>query len=244
MSLSSKVSIILPVYNSSEFIEASISRLKNFCQQNFSDFQIIVVNDGSEDNSRELLERLKSKIDFKLFTYPVNRGKGYAVKCVIASGDIGYDNVIIIDSDLPQALNLQQMVLTLKSLEEYDVVVMSRYHKDSKVLRKGHRKFLSAAHRMLVRLILPKVQSTDVDVGFKGFKRSFLENCLEYTSLNRWSWDLQALSFAFYNNYKVIDLPLQWEENYQQTTVRWVTDSIDEFCGIFYIRWQIWAQRI
>ena len=238
-----KVSIILPVYNGSSYIGESLSLLSDFCHNKFLDFQLIVVNDGSTDSSLDIIKKSGRllKLNLTQISYDKNRGRGFAIKKAILSGVLKFEDVIILDSDLPLTIDLSQMVKAVEGLKTHDIVVMSRYHQDSKVVRKTHRRILSACHRFLVRSILPKMLSKDADVGFKAFKFTFLKECTPYTNLNRWSWDLQALIFASYNDYKIRDYPFHWIEEYEETTVRLLKDSLDELIGIFYIRWQLFS---
>ena len=232
-------SVILPVYNGAHYIGHSLTVLSNFLERTFSDFQIVVVDDGSTDGSLNLLEKLRTKFSFTFLHYETNRGKGFAIKRAVSSETLKFADVVVIDSDLPADIDLSQLIDAVRGLQSHQVVVMSRYHEKSRVKRLWYRRWVSLCHRRLVRLILPEVSCSDPDVGFKAFKRSFLEECIHYTDLDRWSWDLQALSFAFHNGYKVLELPFRWSEGYQKTTVSLIRDSLEEFTGMLHIRRQI-----
>ena len=232
-------SIILPVYNGAHYIENSLSALVDFFRKTFVNIQLVLVDDGSNDNSLSILKSLERKIDFSLLHYKKNYGKGFAIKKVIASGVLKFEKVIVLDSDLPPSIDISQLFNSLLGLNTHSVVVMSRYHKDSRVTRLWHRKIISICHRVLIRILLPKIPSSDPDIGFKAFKLNFLKECIQYTNLNRWSWDLQVLAFAFQNGHKVLDMPFHWNENYEKTTIKLFKDSFEELAGMIYIRWQL-----
>ena len=78
ISKSFKFSIIVPVYNEDETILTVLQKLNNL-KKFYQNIQIIVINDGSKDNSLEILENNKSFFDI-LINNPTNRGKGNAVK--------------------------------------------------------------------------------------------------------------------------------------------------------------------
>ena len=90
-----KVSVIMPVYNVSEYIYKSI---KSVCSQNFSNYQIIIVNDGTQDNSIEIAEEVlkQYKVDYSIVNQknsglPAARNAGLRV----ATGKY----VVFVDSD-------------------------------------------------------------------------------------------------------------------------------------------------
>ena len=73
-----KLSIIVPVYNEEKTILTVLEKLSDLKKQN-QNIQIIVVNDGSRDNSLEILEKNKFLFD-TLISYEINKGKGNAVR--------------------------------------------------------------------------------------------------------------------------------------------------------------------
>ena len=76
-----KLSLIIPVYNSELFIEDSINKLVKWSKEQNYSIELIIVNDGSTDNSKKQLEFInKENKVFKLISYPWNKGKGYAIK--------------------------------------------------------------------------------------------------------------------------------------------------------------------
>ena len=82
-----KLSIIVPVYNEAKTILEVLKNLNNL-KKYYQNIQIIVINDGSRDNSLKILENNKSLIDV-LINNPNNKGKGNAVKkgIQVAEGD-------------------------------------------------------------------------------------------------------------------------------------------------------------
>ncbi len=72
------VSIIVPVYNEEETILAVLKKLSNIRKFEYK-FEVIVINDGSNDNTGKILDENQSLID-KQINNETNRGKGYSVK--------------------------------------------------------------------------------------------------------------------------------------------------------------------
>ena len=90
------VSIIVPVYNEEETILAVLKKLSNIRKFEYK-FEVIVINDGSNDNTGKILDENQSLID-KQINNETNRGKGYSVKKGLDSADGKY--IIFQDADL------------------------------------------------------------------------------------------------------------------------------------------------
>jgi len=91
-----KLSIIVPVFNEEESIEEIIKRIENVSIG--IEKEIIVVNDGSYDETKDVLERLKRKFNFVSLEHQKNQGKGAAIRTGLlkARGDF----ILIQDADL------------------------------------------------------------------------------------------------------------------------------------------------
>jgi len=89
-----KISIVIPCYNCSEFLEELINSLRN---QTLSDIEIIFVDDGSTDNSREIIEKYTSEDNRIKYIYQENQGGGIARNTGIENAQSDY--VICIDAD-------------------------------------------------------------------------------------------------------------------------------------------------
>lgn len=89
-----KVSVIVPVYNCGEFLDELVLALKN---QTFSDFEVIFVDDGSKDNSAEVIKKYSSDNSRLKYIYQENQGGGIARNTGIANANSEY--VICIDAD-------------------------------------------------------------------------------------------------------------------------------------------------
>ena len=75
------VSIVIPVYNGEQYIEASIERIKRIMSHFTEEYEILVVNDGSIDNTRSVVNNVyPADRRVRLISYKPNMGKGYAVK--------------------------------------------------------------------------------------------------------------------------------------------------------------------
>jgi glycosyltransferase involved in cell wall biosynthesis len=188
-----KVSIIIPVYNQEKQIIDLLTKIRKILKPIFTDYELVVVNDGSIDNTlaalRKEQEELKSKV--RVISYDENRGKGYAVKqgVIQSSGDI----VLFIDGDLeisPEAIN--NYVTELKS---YDLVIASKAHHFSNVVSPTSRKVLSKMFNLLVRVALG-IRLKDTQSGMKAGKGSVLRAIFRAMLVNRYAFDVEMLVIA------------------------------------------------
>ena len=117
------ISIIVPVYNEEKTVLDILKKLSNIRKFGYS-FQVVVVNDGSTDNSEKILNENKDLID-KLITNEVNRGKGYSVKKSLELCDGKY--IIFQDADLEYDPN--DFLKFFKLIEKFspDLIIGSRF---------------------------------------------------------------------------------------------------------------------
>ena len=89
-----KVSVIIPVYNTSKYLNQCLESIQN---QTFTDFEAICINDGSTDSSLEILKEFASKDDRFIIINKKNEGQGIARNLGIQQANGEY--IIFIDSD-------------------------------------------------------------------------------------------------------------------------------------------------
>jgi glycosyltransferase involved in cell wall biosynthesis len=162
------LSVIMPAYNEAATVESALRRVREVRLR----LEIIVVNDASTDGTREILEQLaKQGLIDRVIHHEKNRGKGAAIRSGIAAA--GGDVVVVQDADLeydPQ--DLPALLLPIRS-READAVYGSRFQGGPhRVLYFWHY----AANRFLTLLtnVLTGLNVTDMEVGFKVFRRDVL----------------------------------------------------------------------
>ena len=155
----SSLSIIIPAYNEEASLGVLMPELLSFVQTN--DMRLIIVNDGSKDGTKEVLEKYRDEKNFKFFSHKVNRGYGGAIKTGIRNSTTEYS--ITIDADGQHDLADVKALLTTIQLNDADMVVGSRMaHKDASLYR-GIGKSLI---RWFAKLLLP-IHINDINSGMK-----------------------------------------------------------------------------
>jgi glycosyltransferase involved in cell wall biosynthesis len=165
-----KLSIVIPCYNECATIEAVIAAVKS---SSYPDKEIIVVDDCSTDGSRELLKTVIEPHVDRVIYHESNLGKGAALRSGFkaASGDI----VLIQDADLEYDPDEYPKLLEPILQGKADVVYGSRFMGGDahRVVYFWHM----VGNRILTLLsnVLTNINLSDVETGFKVFKRSVLQ---------------------------------------------------------------------
>jgi glycosyltransferase involved in cell wall biosynthesis len=162
-----QLSVIIPVYNEIETLEQIVAAVRAVPVAK----EIIVVDDGSKDGSRELLAKLESLPDVRVLYHAVNQGKGAAIRTGVAAAT--RDLVVIQDADLEYDPRDYPLLLEPILEDQADVVFGNRFHGGPhRVLYFWHY----AANRGLTLLtnVLTGLNVTDMEVGYKVFRRDVL----------------------------------------------------------------------
>tara|TARA_B100000787_G_scaffold149488_2_gene121501 strand:+ start:364 stop:1056 length:693 start_codon:yes stop_codon:yes gene_type:complete len=166
-----KLSIIVPCYNEENTILSAIQEINEF---NDLDKEIIIVDDGSNDGTREILKKIKDD-SVKIFYHDHNSGKGKAIRTGIekSSGDI----VIIQDADLEYSPKDYPALLRPFFEAEADVVYGSRFLGGTGYVRL-HYYLHFIANKILTHFcnIFTNLNMTDMETGYKVFKSEVIKS--------------------------------------------------------------------
>ena len=143
-----EISIVIPAYNEVDRIENSLIEINKYCKKKFKKYEIIVVDDGSNDDTVTIAKRYGARV----LKNELNMGKGYSVRKGILEAK--YDLVLFTDSDLATPIN--ELDKFLKTIKEYDIVIASRNLKESqiKVKQPKYRIMLGKLFPFIVRMFL------------------------------------------------------------------------------------------
>ncbi len=173
------ISIILPAYNESESLPILHEKLKTVLDKTNREYEVIFIDDGSTDNSVEVLEKIASK-DSNVKVIELRRNFGQT-PATSAGFDYSTGNIIVImDSDLQN--DPKDIPLLLEKIDEgYDVVSGWRKNRKDKFFS---RKIPSWIANRIIRKV-SGVKIKDLGCSLKAYKREVLENVKLYGDMHR-----------------------------------------------------------
>jgi len=201
------LSIIIPAYNEEKNICATVSKLLKDMEKIERDFEIIVVSDGSNDNTCNRAKSFKNQ-HLKVFEYQPNKGKGYALKYGFekSKGDM----VVFIDGDLELHPRDIKNFVSLMEIYRVDVVIGSKRHPYSEVNYPLLRRILSFCYQIFIRIFCDLKGVRDSQVGLKLFRREVLARSLPRVLVKKWAFDLELLTVASHLGYKkILEAPIR-----------------------------------
>ena len=207
------VSVIVPCYNEAnrKNFENHIRSIITEMDYYSSDFEIILVNDGSTDNTLDILKNFEAN-NVKVINNATNRGKGFSIRKGIENSEKDY--VLFMDADL--SVPLYFISRAMQKLEEYDCVIASRYIKGATIT--SHRGIIRSFISLILRMIflgLFGLSFKDTQCGFKIFKKEIVD--LSVFKCDRWLFDIELLTFLTEKGYKVFEMPVIWNNNTDST---------------------------
>ena len=200
------ITVIVPVFNEGVRIIENLDLLISEIEGHFRKFEILVVSDGSTDETNYKVFQFKYP-GLRLLMTDKNLGKGAAIRkgFMEAQGDY----IFFIDGGMELHPKELPVFFGLMNLYKADIVVASKRHPQSKVFYPWYRKILSACFQMLIRQLF-NVDITDTQVGMKLFRREVITAVAPMLKTDRYGFDLEVLSLASMLGYnKVLEAPVQ-----------------------------------
>ena len=224
-----KLSIVVPCYNESKDIAKNSEIIKNYLESIKQDYELILVNDGSKDNTKEVIEAIPG---VKALSYEPNRGKGGAVKYGIENATGEY--VLFMDADL--STDLSAIEKFLKLAPDYDMVIGSRHAKDSVIKKKqpALRVFIGWCCRKLVNMKF-HFKYKDTQCGFKAMRTDIAKKIVAKQVVNNFAFDVEYLYIANLNNISIYEMGVIWADD-RGSTVSPLKSSIKFFKDLSFIK--------
>jgi len=224
-----KLSIIVPCYNESKDIIKNTEIIKEKLKELHQDYELILVNDGSKDNTKEVIESIPG---VRALSYDVNRGKGGAVKYGIEAATGDY--VLFMDADLSTDLEAIKRVTDLA--DQYDMIIGSRHAKDSVIKKKqpALRVFIGWCCRQLVNMKF-HFNFKDTQCGFKAMRSDVAKKIVAKQQVTNFAFDVEYLYIAKLNNLSIHEMGITWSDD-RGSTVSPLKSSIKFFKDISFIK--------
>jgi dolichyl-phosphate beta-glucosyltransferase len=236
------LSIVIAAYNEENRIGESLLKIKAYLDARDTDYEIIVVDDGSTDNTKKVSADYKTKIaNLKIISYPVNKGKGYALRQgVFASKG---DAVLLTDADLSTPIEELDRLLPLIVGGRYDVVIGSRALETSKILKKQPwwRQGMGKTFNRIVKLLVLD-GFNDTQCGFKLFSGAAAGVLFKHARVNRFAYDVEILAMAKMKGFRISEVSVRWI-NSPESKVNPIFDSLQMLFDLIKIRMRMGKEK-
>lgn len=211
------VSVIIPGYNEEKIVADTISRVESTMREIGRPYELLIVDDGSTDKTAAILQQLsRSKkhphMRFVSYRDGPSRRENLAKSFRLLKGDY----VLLLDMDLSlDIIHLKDMLHWLD--EGYGMVIINRYHRDSRIRRNLKRYIISKLYNAFIRLLF-RTGFRDNICGFKAFRKDVISRLVaeagfDSTGKRSVFWDTQVLILAKRAGIKIREIPAHWEES-------------------------------
>lgn len=228
-----RLSVVVPAFNQESTIFSNVRTIATRLQTLGIDFEMIVVSDGSLDNTYDEAQRARDD-RIRVLDYGRNMGKGYAVRT--GAQEARGDMVAMIDSDLDlDPASLRGFVEQMES-GNLDIVVGSKRHPDSDVEYPAKRRVYSWLYQQLVRAMF-RLDVRDTQVGMKLFRRDVLADVLPVVLVKRYAFDLEMLAVArHFGHDRIEEAPIVLRYKFAGTGVNWraIAHALWDTAAVFY----------
>lgn len=239
------LSLVIPCYNESSRVELMMQGLAEFEEKWKGDYEVIIVDDGSKDDTVKKTEQaLSSKYSFlapkvNIEKMPANGGKGSALKHGVSKAKGDY--ILTLDADMStRPVELIHWEKREKKLFSGAPVIYigSRKHEEGKVEALKSRRFIGGIFNGVVQLFTT-LQLKDTQCGFKLYPRDVAKFLFGQMQSTGWSHDVELLYQADLNGIGIAEMPVNWV-NQPESKVSIVRDSVKMFFGVLSISFRTW----
>ena len=232
-----KINILFPVLNEHLRLERGIRRTVEYLHSGAENlttiktakgeepvtWQLSIMDNGSDDDTPEIGRRLAEEYPEVEYVRIEQRGVGIAFRTGVERSDA--DIVGYMDIDLSTDIsNLGKMVEVFGTQPQTEYINASRFSKDSDTKgRKWYRKITSKGLLILLKACFA-MQATDAICGFTFVRRGAAERLVkECSNDNGWFYMIEFLLRAERDDIRILDLPVEWTEDYDTTVHVWKT---------------------
>jgi glycosyltransferase involved in cell wall biosynthesis len=228
-------SIIIPAYNESARIGGTLEKIATYAAQRGWQAEVIVVNDGSRDDTVAVAEHQRSaKLPVRVVDNPGNHGKGYSVR----NGMLHAKGKMLLFTDADLSSPIEESEKLFAALEQgADVAIGSRWlRSDLQTQRQPlHRQLFGRIFNLALRLILG-LPFKDTQCGFKAFQARAAQAIFPLQKIERWGFDPEILFLAGRFGFRTAEVPVRWAHS-PGTRLNPVRDGLRMLGEAVKIRW-------
>jgi glycosyltransferase involved in cell wall biosynthesis len=228
-------SIVIPAYNESARIPATLKSVLSYVRAKGWATEIIVVNDGSRDGTADVVREIaRTAPEIRLVENPGNHGKGYSVRNGIlqALGEV----VMFTDSDLSAPIEEAELLFGAIA-NGADIAIGSRWLERGRQTHRQplYRQFFGRCFNAVTRAVMG-LKFADTQCGFKAFTRDAAQTVFQLQTIEGWGFDPEILFIALKRGFSIAEVPVSWAHD-ERTRMSYLKDGIRMLEDIATIRW-------
>jgi len=233
-------SMVIPLYNEEVRLDYCFNIIEKLLKKKTIFKEIIFVNDGSTDQSKnevlKFIKRIKKKkfnTKLKLVSYLKNMGKGYAIK----KGILNSKSEWILTCDFDMSVLPEQYLIWNRRKLIKDIncaYIASRNHKKSKIKSKFIRRRLGDIFRLIL-LMLFNIRISDTQCGFKVYHKNYVKYVYKKMKIKRYAHDVEVMLILQSMGIKIKELPVKWYHQ-SDSKLNIITDSFKMLLDLFILR--------
>lgn len=232
-----KISLIIPAYNEAEIIADTIAQALEMLRRRFSDYELIIADDGSTDGTKEIVRQINEPA-LRLVSYTPNKGKGCAVRqgMLVAEGNY----VAYTDADLAYGTEAVGDIIDKLVSDNADLAIGSRkLHPDGYADYPPLRLLASRAFSLITSLFAGF--DYDTQCGIKAYTQNAAMQVFTRCETDGFAFDFEAVMLARGLGFSVTQLPVTII-NHRESKVNVLRDSAKMFGDIIRIRRRVRAR--
>lgn len=234
--INGKLSVVMPAYNESKLIYNSIMTTLDVVSAFISEVEIVAVNDGSKDNTKDEIKRAAAQDSrVKLVSSDKNRGKGNAIISGVAHATGEY--IAFLDADLELHPGQLKAYLEKMISDNVPVVIGCKLHKDSKLKYPLKRRIISMGYYCML-LVLFHLKVKDTQTGLKLFKSEALKPVAHLVRTSGFAYDIELLVALHRRGHVIAQMPVEVvhvrEKTEQRIGMKDIVKVFKDTWAIFY----------
>jgi len=204
------LSVVIPAYKEKERIGSNLLEIESFLSTKSFDYEIIVVVDGSPDNTAEVAKNYSSQVkNLRVINNKENHGKGYVVRQGLLEAKGKF--VVFLDAD--GSTSITHLEKALPELENgADLVVGSRKIKGAfvQIHQPKYREIMGEGGNWLIRIVLGLWSFPDTQCGFKALTGQAAHEVASRMVVDRFGFDFELIILAKVLGFKIVQMPVRW----------------------------------
>ena len=230
-----KYTIVIPAYNERARIVPTLEAVVACVRHHRWDAEVVVVNDGSTDNTADLVRRFALNApEVRLMENPCNRGKGFSVR----SGLLHAQGEIVMFTDADLSAPIEEAARLFDAIAEgADIAIGSRWLATSRQTHRQplYRQIFGRCFNLLTRMVM-RLPYADTQCGFKAFTRDAAQTVFQLMTIERWGFDPEILFIARKRRFRVKEVPVSWAHD-ARTRISYLRDGLQMLEELAIVRW-------